>query len=168
MAVALAEAPPGQLELRADGPPDATVIVHTADGQHVQQGVGRAGVIMAATAFYDPALQQGPFVAECEGARVFGLGMKAFTNHDHPNVTFTRRAPVGGGSNGADEIINGHAVRFGFLDAFHADPQGLGPPISDQIFASEGGGGAGTLTLQIFRNAVLVWDGAKVVRVRKA
>jgi hypothetical protein len=65
-----------------------------------------------------------------------------------------------------DEPINGHLVRFGFLDAYHADPQGLGPPISDQMFALDGDA-ASPLSAQFFRNAVLVWDGANVVRVRK-
>lgn len=88
---------PDPPNITVEGPPDALVLVSTNDNQHQARGVGHADLPFSHPAAYNPADgERGFFYAECEGARVEGLGWAFGVPGDtapHRNVAvrFARR-----------------------------------------------------------------------------
>lgn len=175
LTIALEEAPPGQVELRADGPPDLRIAIRTADGRNRVEGMGHAAVVMAMSSDYYPEQgQRGPWVIEAEGASVVGAGMRP--DHSHANVRFVRKIAPQPPTDPPQppspdrEIINGFAVSFGFLAAYKADKAGLGLPISPMLSSGQFGGepdvpAGRQRQVQYFKNATLYYDGFNVKRL---
>lgn len=141
--IELHESPDGELELRADAPPDVPVSIHTSDGANGVGGNGHASVIfgLGGSSAYHGG--QGPWVVEVPGASVTNIGWR--DNHRHTNIIFKRRAqpdpsappaplppgpPVPGG---APQTVNGRLLAFGFLDLWRADPGRYGQPTSELL-----------------------------------
>lgn len=154
----------GTVELEALGPRDLEVTVRTLDGQHASVGMGRAALVMATEAKYFPeAGQHGFYAAECAGARVEGLGMKP--SHEHPRTIFYRRPaapPYPGGPDSGGWI-------GAFADVYRADPSvGEALPEYAYLLVTDGISDSQRPVMQASRDWLLVWDGAKVVRLPRS
>jgi len=153
--------------IRAQGPPDARIVVRTADGQHRAEGTGSAELGFSHPAAYQPISEgeMGFYEAECEGAVVRGLGW-AYDQppvlqapHSNVLVEFVRRAtrpdpeppPAdNGGWSGA------------FADYFKAHPQ-IGRAEGDVAYHPEQG--PWETAGQVSATTLLIWDGWKVIEL---
>lgn len=161
MAVVLTEAPYAEIELRANAPAGARVVIHTSDGQNRSEGVGYAAVVMVFSSYYDPSKQQGPWVAECEGASVAGLGMKGGTNHEHPNVTFVRREPT---PVPVPPPADDGGWQHAFADLYRSHPDTIGKAAGPIAYLPAGFVSAA----QDGEKVIMTWDGTTVTVVPKS
>lgn len=166
--------------IAAYGPADATVLVSTADNLHQGRGPGYAETAFSHPAAYFPTQgQKGFFYAECEGARVDGLGW-AFgipgdtAPHRNVAVKFARRDGGGGGGGGGGigpgptpPPSTGYTWSGAFADYAAAHPE-VGQPVGQIVYLPQIRE-PWPCAAQISMSHVLVWPaGAPVVAIKRA